>query len=326
MRRTPAVCTSHRLFSQTEVGASSLCASSMDMDSCHLSGLNSSAAPFEPVTRVRAEYPCPPPLPTPATFFPPQCLYPRPPPPPPPPVFAGLVASSCLSGGGFGTKQGCTSRPFVQPHACWVRPALPPPPPPPSPPLMVYWSYQQALPPAASSTTPRRPAHPPPPFAATTVMIRNIPNKFTKRRLMAILDQHCAEENGKIGSRRSRRGCTVAKSEYDFLYVPVDFRCVSRRTYCNKGYAFVNMTTVIAAQRLSNFLKNHRWGGAASSGKVCDVVPATIQGREPLVRHFSASRFPCPTKSHLPVWFEPPRDGARKTAAHVVGTLFNRRR
>ncbi|KAL5205749.1 hypothetical protein ABZP36_033958 [Zizania latifolia] len=332
------------------------------MDSCLLSGLNPSAAPFEPVTHVRAEYPCLPALPPPATFLPTQCLYPR----PPPPVFAGLVASSCLCGGGFGTK-GCTCPPFVQvgvpafPHAWWVRPALPPPPP---PPLMVYWSYQ-ALPPSAASTTrcriteieegrsdeearkveagtepcprslltprrkavaplrkTRRVAHPPPPraseFAATTVMIRNIPNKFMKGRLMAILDQHCAEENGKLRSRGG--GCTVAKSEYDFFYVPVDFR-----THCNKGYAFVNMTTAIAARRLRNFLQNHRWD-ASSSGKVCDVVPATIQGREALVLHFSASRFPCPTKSLLPVWFEPPRDGARKTAAHVVGSLVDRRR
>jgi hypothetical protein len=35
--------------------------------------------------------------------------------------------------------------------------------------------------------------------------------------MMAILDKHCAEENGKLV-----RGGAV-KSEYDFLYVPVDF-------------------------------------------------------------------------------------------------------
>lgn len=35
---------------------------------------------------------------------------------------------------------------------------------------------------------------------------------------MAILDQHCAEENAKLGGD----GESV-RSEYDFLYVPVDF-------------------------------------------------------------------------------------------------------
>ena len=40
---------------------------------------------------------------------------------------------------------------------------------------------------------------------------------------MSILDQHCAEENDKLAQRGGRR---VPKSEYDFLYLPVDFRYV----------------------------------------------------------------------------------------------------
>jgi hypothetical protein len=60
-----------------------------------------------------------------------------------------------------------------------------------------------------------------------------------KRRLMEILDQHCAEENAKLAQRRSRR---VLRSEYDFLYLPVDFRyvllpfCAATRSCC--GYYF----------------------------------------------------------------------------------------
>uniref|UniRef100_A0A0E0QU81 Mei2-like C-terminal RNA recognition motif domain-containing protein n=1 Tax=Oryza rufipogon TaxID=4529 RepID=A0A0E0QU81_ORYRU len=164
---------------------------------------------------------------------------------------------------------------------------------------------------------------PPPPcalgFTATTtsLMIRNIPNKFLKARLMAILDQHCADENGKCHRRGGR---SVVKSEYDFFYVPIDFK-----TGFNKGYAFVNMTTATAARRLRAFLQDHLWD-AAMSGKVCDVVPAAIQGLDAFVAHFSASCFPCRTKEFLPVWFEPPRDGEQQTKAHVVGRLVVRPR
>lgn len=41
---------------------------------------------------------------------------------------------------------------------------------------------------------------------------------------MAILDQHCAVENSKFPWRAP--GGMVVRSEYNFLYVPVDFRYV----------------------------------------------------------------------------------------------------
>jgi hypothetical protein len=46
------------------------------------------------------------------------------------------------------------------------------------------------------------------------------------------------------------------------------------RTKCNKGYAFVNMTTPTAARRLHAFLHGRRW---PCSGKVCEIVHAHIQ-------------------------------------------------
>uniref|UniRef100_A0A0D9XFZ4 Mei2-like C-terminal RNA recognition motif domain-containing protein n=1 Tax=Leersia perrieri TaxID=77586 RepID=A0A0D9XFZ4_9ORYZ len=173
--------------------------------------------------------------------------------------------------------------------------------------------FRLALPPP----TPPAPAASALGFTASTssLMIRNIPNKFRKERIIAILDQHCADENRNLRSRS--RG---VKSEYDFLYVPIDFR-----TRCNKGYAFVNMTTAAAALRLRGFLQDHRWD-AAQCPKVCDVVPAAIQGRDAFVAHFSASWFPCHTKAFLPVWFDPPRDGVQQTKAHVVGRIVTRPR
>jgi hypothetical protein len=49
-----------------------------------------------------------------------------------------------------------------------------------------------------------------------------------------------------------------------------------RRTKYNKGYAFVNMTTAVAARRLHAHLDGHRWEVACSK-KVCDVVHARVE-------------------------------------------------
>uniref|UniRef100_A0A8I6Y0N5 Mei2-like C-terminal RNA recognition motif domain-containing protein n=2 Tax=Hordeum vulgare subsp. vulgare TaxID=112509 RepID=A0A8I6Y0N5_HORVV len=146
----------------------------------------------------------------------------------------------------------------------------------------------------------------------TSLMICNIPNGFVKRRFMAILDQHCVHENDNPEWRVVGGGKFV-RSEYDFLYIPIDFR-----TKYNKGYAFVNMTTATAARRLHAFLHGHRWA-LAGSRKVCEVVHADIQGVDALSAHFSSSKFPCGNKDFLPVRFGPPRDGLRPTVERVIG-------
>ncbi|KAE7996292.1 hypothetical protein FH972_001025 [Carpinus fangiana] len=51
----------------------------------------------------------------------------------------------------------------------------------------------------------------------TTLMIKNIPNKYTSKMLLAAIDEN-------------HRGT------YDFLYLPIDFK-----NKCNVGYAFINM-------------------------------------------------------------------------------------
>ncbi|KAK8460201.1 hypothetical protein SEVIR_2G295400v4 [Setaria viridis] len=175
---------------------------------------------------------------------------------------------------------------------------------------------------------------------STTVMIRNIPNDFRRTRLMQIIDQHCSIENDDIKSGG-------VKSEYDFLYLPMDFS-----TGANKGYAFVNMTTPEAAQRLHHHLHGHRWK-VNRSGKTCEVdhgaievvrrplppalrmrrpvlgsfvsvwpMKLKLQGLDNLVKRFSDSRFDCADEEFLPVWFEPARDGSRTTVPHLVGRML----
>jgi hypothetical protein len=54
------------------------------------------------------------------------------------------------------------------------------------------------------------------------------------------------------------------------------FVCFVPRTRYNKGYAFVNMTTAVAARRLHAYLDGRRWEVACSK-KVCDVVHARVE-------------------------------------------------
>ncbi|XVE88317.1 hypothetical protein DITRI_Ditri19aG0060100 [Diplodiscus trichospermus] len=51
----------------------------------------------------------------------------------------------------------------------------------------------------------------------TTLMIKNIPNKYTSKMLLAAIDEN-------------------HQGTYDFLYLPIDFK-----NKCNVGYAFINM-------------------------------------------------------------------------------------
>lgn len=50
----------------------------------------------------------------------------------------------------------------------------------------------------------------------TTLMIKNIPNKYTKDMLLNLIDVNF-------------------KNKYDFFYLPMDFN-----NKCNVGYAFIN--------------------------------------------------------------------------------------
>ncbi|CAI9114653.1 OLC1v1015422C1 [Oldenlandia corymbosa var. corymbosa] len=129
----------------------------------------------------------------------------------------------------------------------------------------------------------------------TTVMIRNIPNKYKRNSLMQFLDVYCQNHN----------------LAYDFFYLPMDFR-----RHDNLGYAFVNFTTPKAAIKIMDLLEGFVWYGnkifdmTILSNKICEVSWAAIQGKKALVKHFSNSKFVCDNREYLPVVFHPPRNGS----------------
>ncbi|CAE7260404.1 ML4 [Symbiodinium natans] len=98
----------------------------------------------------------------------------------------------------------------------------------------------------------------------TTLMIRNIPNRYTQRELMQELEE--------LGFA----------NKFDFLYSPLD-----KGTMSNVGYAFVNFKTPQwAAQCMQAFqsyrFKRHR----KTSGKVAAVSAAHLQGLEANLAHY----------------------------------------
>jgi len=110
----------------------------------------------------------------------------------------------------------------------------------------------------------------------TTLMIRNIPNKYTQRMLIEQLD-------------RENPGC------YDFLYLPIDFK-----NNCNVGYAFVNMVSTDFLPAFYASLHNKRWE-RFNSEKVCEIAYARIQGLEQLLDHFKNSSLLAEDKKVRPV-------------------------
>lgn len=102
----------------------------------------------------------------------------------------------------------------------------------------------------------------------TTVMFRNIPNKYTREMLVNQLEQDMT-------------------GQFDFIYLPIDFK-----NKCNVGYAFINFRTVEACETFVN-----RFNGmevrkclpGLNSRKVTEVTPARVQGFEDNVQRLRNS-------------------------------------
>lgn len=100
----------------------------------------------------------------------------------------------------------------------------------------------------------------------TTLMVRNLPNNYTRSMLLALLDDH-----GFAGL-------------YDFLYLPIDFK-----SNASLGYAFVNFQEMEQAEHFRQVFEGFQ-GWAIPSQKVCTVQWSNpLQGLEAHVERFRNS-------------------------------------
>jgi len=106
------------------------------------------------------------------------------------------------------------------------------------------------------------------PVNFTTVMFRNIPNKYTREMLVKQLEQDL-------------------KGQFDFVYLPIDFK-----NKCNVGYAFINFRTIEACECFLNSFNGvevRKCLPGLNSRKVTEVTPARVQGFEENVQRLRNS-------------------------------------
>jgi len=107
------------------------------------------------------------------------------------------------------------------------------------------------------------------PIGFTTVMLRNIPNKYTRDMLVSQLNLHL-------------------RAKYDFVYLPMDFK-----NGCNVGYGFINFRSCEACKAFVNRFSGvdvcKCLPGINNSSKVAEVTPARVQGLDENVRRLRSS-------------------------------------
>eukprot|EP00421_Protoceratium_reticulatum_P053126 CAMPEP_0168504174 /NCGR_PEP_ID=MMETSP0228-20121227/76234_1 /TAXON_ID=133427 /ORGANISM="Protoceratium reticulatum, Strain CCCM 535 (=CCMP 1889)" /LENGTH=295 /DNA_ID=CAMNT_0008521251 /DNA_START=24 /DNA_END=908 /DNA_ORIENTATION=- len=131
------------------------------------------------------------------------------------------------------------------------------------------------------------------PEGATTVMLRNIPNRYTAEEVLA--------EMLAVGF----------DGTFDFFYLPIDFN-----TKRNRGYSFINFRKPDDAHRFVTAFHNLRLTRYATQ-KILEVSPALTQGFEANVAQYvrkDAQRIQNPW--FRPMIFEAPREGAAPEAAN----------
>lgn len=116
--------------------------------------------------------------------------------------------------------------------------------------------------------------------ARTSLMVRNIPNKYTQQMLLAEFT-----ENG------------LGPGVIDFFYLPIDFK-----NRCNRGYAFINFVD------FKDILPFHRryfgkhWS-TFNSDKICDITYARIQGKAAMLKRFENSALMEKDEEYKPLVF-----------------------
>ena len=95
----------------------------------------------------------------------------------------------------------------------------------------------------------------------TTIMIKNIPNKFNKDLLLSIINQNF-------------------KGTYDLFILPTDIN-----KYKNFGYAFINFTSSYYIPYFYYMFNGKMWS-STNSKKICELTYSKVQGKKNLLGHY----------------------------------------
>ena len=95
----------------------------------------------------------------------------------------------------------------------------------------------------------------------STLMIKNIPNKFNQEYILNIINQNF-------------------KGTFDIFVLPTD-----ANKYKNFGYAFINFTSSYFVPYFYFLFNGKMWFGT-NSQKICELVYSKVQGTEALLNHY----------------------------------------
>ena len=95
----------------------------------------------------------------------------------------------------------------------------------------------------------------------TTIMIKNIPNKFTRELLINIIDQNF-------------------RGTYDVFILPTD-----SNHYKNFGYSFINFKNSYFIPYFYYMFNGNKWS-FTNSKKICEITYSKIQGKNNLLNHY----------------------------------------
>ena len=99
----------------------------------------------------------------------------------------------------------------------------------------------------------------------TTLMIKNIPNKYTISSFLEEIDGNF-------------------KGTYDIFYLPIDY--VNK---CNLGFAFINFIEPLHIILFYELYRGKKWR-KFNSEKKCELLYAKFQGRKELISHFERGK------------------------------------
>jgi len=118
----------------------------------------------------------------------------------------------------------------------------------------------------------------------TTVMMRNLPNKYSQRMLLSEINH-----TGFLGT-------------FDFLYLPID-----PDTQANRGYSFLNFIDPGFAWMFKMSYEGRKMN-RFNSNKVVSVVPATLQGFEANYAHYAVARVNRGDPAARPLFLREPKE------------------